>query len=496
MPATEETPLETQPQPQQPITPGMEVPGAPPPQDAPDPVFSLSAVLALLILVIGVALFFFYVFRQKRRQKKSEIDSTPDFQPIEKEVLDETESVKSEETLEAESKQTPRQLEEAGRGLDELKEPEDTELTKEEVEARRKEAYRAKKLQDQEEKEARRQVALDRQREEEAAQAATREAAEAERARLEAEAKKKIAAEAGKTLAEGLSKTRGGFVAGLNAFWRRDKVIDESLLVELEEILFSADIGVQTATRLIEFSRDKLKSKELSDPEKLKAAIMEEMLRIVDIKASPIDFDARKPFVLMVAGVNGAGKTTTIGKIAAKLTADGKKVVLAAGDTFRAAAAEQLEIWSERSGAIMVRGKDGADPGSVVFDAIKKGSHEEADVVIVDTAGRLHTKAPLMEELSRIQRVMDKALPGAPHQILLVLDATNGQNAIAQAREFNAALKIDGLILTKLDGTAKGGVVIGICDELKLPIRYIGIGEAVSDLRNFDGIAFVKALFE
>ena len=350
------------------------------------------------------------------------------------------------------------------------------------TEADKKAAYQQKK-------EAKKQAA-------EARREAERMAAEEARLKAEAESAARKAAEAGKTLAEGLSKTRGSFIASLTSFFKKDKVIDAGVLSELEDVLFSADIGVQTAMKLMEFAQKSLKSKELSDPEKLKAALKEEMRRIVTLDAPPLDFTSAKPFVLMVAGVNGAGKTTTIGKLAARLTKEGKKVILAAGDTFRAAAADQLEVWGERSGAQVVRGKEGADPGAVVFDAVKKGVSEGADVVIADTAGRLHTKAPLMEEIARVHRVMGKALPGAPHQVLLVLDATNGQNAIAQAREFNAALKVDGIVLTKLDGTAKGGVVIGISDELKIPIRYIGIGEAVDDLRAFDGGEFVEALFQ
>ena len=357
------------------------------------------------------------------------------------------------------------------------------------TEADKKAAYQQKK-------EAKKQAAEARLKAERMAAEEARLKAEAEAAARKAEEEKKAAAEAGKTLAEGLSKTRGSFIASLTSFFKKDKVIDAGVLSELEDVLFSADIGVQTAMKLMEFAQKSLKSKELSDPEKLKAALKEEMRRIVTLDAPPLDFTSAKPFVLMVAGVNGAGKTTTIGKLAARLTKEGKKVILAAGDTFRAAAADQLEVWGERSGAQVVRGKEGADPGAVVFDAVKKGVSEGADVVIADTAGRLHTKAPLMEEIARVHRVMGKALPGAPHQVLLVLDATNGQNAIAQAREFNAALKLDGIVLTKLDGTAKGGVVIGISDELKIPIRYIGIGEAVDDLRAFDGGEFVEALFQ
>jgi fused signal recognition particle receptor len=198
----------------------------------------------------------------------------------------------------------------------------------------------------------------------------------------------------------------------------------------------------------------------------------------------------------MVVGVNGSGKTTTVGKLAAKLGQAGHRVLLGAGDTFRAAAGEQLEVWAGRVGAPVVRGKDGADPASVCFEAVKRGVDEGFDVVLLDTAGRLHTKVPLMDELRKVKRVVDKALPGAPNDVLLVLDATNGQNAIAQARQFHEALGVTGIALTKLDGTAKGGVVIGISDELRIPVRYVGVGEKVADLRPFEPAEFVDALFD
>jgi fused signal recognition particle receptor len=203
-----------------------------------------------------------------------------------------------------------------------------------------------------------------------------------------------------------------------------------------------------------------------------------------------------RPWVVMVVGVNGSGKTTTIGKLAAKLKGAGHSVLLGAGDTFRAAAGEQLEVWAGRVGAPVVRGKDGADPASVCFEAVQQGVACKADVVLCDTAGRLHTKAPLMEELKKVKRVLAKAAPGAPHEVLLVLDSTSGQNAIQQARQFHEALQVTGLALTKLDGTAKGGVIIGICDELKLPVRWVGVGESVADLKAFSPAEFVEALFE
>ncbi len=363
-----------------------------------------------------------------------------------------------------------------------------------EEEERKKEEYRQRKAREAEEKERRRLEAEEAKRREEEEARLKAEQEEAERRRLEEEEKKKIAAQAGRTLAEGLSKTRGGFMAGLNNLLGRNRAVDESVLGELEEVLFSADIGVKTATELLDFARQKVRAKDLADAEKLKDAMRGEVQRLVNLDGKR-DWSAHKPYVLMVVGVNGSGKTTTIGKLAAQLTSQGKKVLLAAGDTFRAAATEQLEVWGQRANAPVVKGKEGSDPGAVIFDAIKRGRDEGYDMVICDTAGRLHTKAPLMEELKRVKRVMEKALPGSPHETLIVLDATIGQNAVAQAREFHGAVGVDGIVLTKLDGTAKGGVVIGICGELKLPVRYVGIGEAVGDLKGFSPQEFVEALF-
>jgi fused signal recognition particle receptor len=217
---------------------------------------------------------------------------------------------------------------------------------------------------------------------------------------------------------------------------------------------------------------------------------------LLKVDAPAIDFGRTKPFVLLTIGVNGSGKTTTIGKLAAKLRAEGRSVVLGAGDTFRAAATEQLETWGARVGAPVVRGKEGGDPSSVIFDAIKRGVQDGADVVIADTAGRLHTKANLMDELQKVKRVAGKACEGSPHETWLVIDATSGQNAIAQAQIFTQAMAVTGIVLTKLDGTAKGGVILGIADQLGIPVRYIGIGERVEDLREFDADEFVEALFE
>jgi fused signal recognition particle receptor len=298
-------------------------------------------------------------------------------------------------------------------------------------------------------------------------------------------------------LAPGLARTRStGFIAGLGALFAGRKELDPSIFEGIEKILLSADIGVRTSQMLLEEIRTSLSRKELANPDAIWAFLRRRSAELLAQDHAPIDFGAAKPFVLLTIGVNGSGKTTTIGKLAAKLVASGKKVTLGAGDTFRAAAAEQLEIWAGRTGATLVRGKEGADPSSVIFDAVKRGVTEGADVVICDTAGRLHTKTDLMQELQKVRRVIDKASPGAPHETWLVIDATSGQNAIAQAQIFTKDLQVTGIVLTKLDGTAKGGVILGIVDQLKLPVRYVGIGERVDDLREFDAEEFVEALFE
>ncbi|HEX9050977.1 MAG TPA: signal recognition particle-docking protein FtsY [Anaeromyxobacter sp.] len=376
---------------------------------------------------------------------------------------------------------------------------EEARAAREAEEERKREEYRRKKEADRLDRERRRQ---EREAEEARARAeaerALREAEEARR-REEEERRRRAEAEAGKTLAAGLEKTRGGFMARINALFAGGTVVDDAVLADLEEVLFTADIGVKTATKLLETARERVKRKELSDPAKLKAALREEVARILALDGAapdaPLRIGAARPWVVMVVGVNGSGKTTTVGKLAAKLKAAGHSVLLGAGDTFRAAAGEQLEIWAERVGAPVVRGKEGADPASVCFEAAQRGAAEKVDVVLCDTAGRLHTKVPLMEELKKVKRVLAKAAEGAPHEVLLVLDATNGQNAIAQARQFNEALGVTGIALTKLDGTAKGGVVIGICDELRIPVRYVGVGETVADLKPFVPREFVEALF-
>jgi len=369
---------------------------------------------------------------------------------------------------------------------------------KEQEEQAKKAAYQAQKAAEAEAKERKKREAEEAVRLE--AERKQREKEEEDKKKREAEEleKQRIAAQAGQTLAQGLAKTKSeGFIGKLNGlFGGAPRAIDEKVLGELEEVLFTADIGVKTAAGLVETARDKAKKNELTSADALKGVIRKEVARIVDLKAQHGLGGGGPPHVIMVVGVNGSGKTTTIGKLAAKATAGGKKVVLAAGDTFRAAAAEQLDVWADRAHAELVKGKEDADPASVIFDAVKRAREVNADLVIADTAGRLHTKANLMEELKKVRRVIDKALPGAPHEVLLVLDSTNGQNAIAQARQFHDAVGVTAIALTKLDGTAKGGVIIGICDELKVPVAWAGVGEKVQDLRPFEPKEFVEALFD
>ncbi len=293
----------------------------------------------------------------------------------------------------------------------------------------------------------------------------------------------------------GLAKTRGGFVAKLGKLFGRKK-IDAATVDELEEVLFTADIGPRAADRIFQSVKSGLSKADLENSDKIWKQIKKTSKQILAVDAPALDLERAKPFVLLVLGVNGVGKTTTIGKLAKKWTDEGKKVVLGAGDTFRAAATEQLEEWGKRADVPVVKGKSGGDPSSVIFDAIKRGVEDQADIVILDTAGRLHSNAGLMDELKKVRRVCEKAMSGSPHEVWMVLDSTTGQNAIAQAKTFKSDMDITGIVLTKLDGSSKGGVVLGICDELKVPVRYIGVGEKIGDLRPFDPDAFVEALFE
>ncbi len=295
-------------------------------------------------------------------------------------------------------------------------------------------------------------------------------------------------------LKERLTKTRETLITRVDRLVLGKKEIDDDLLEELEEILITSDLGVLTTQALIDSVQQKVKRKELDNPERLKEYLQKEILRFLNVPKKTPDFN-HKPLIFLIIGVNGVGKTTTIGKLAQHFRAQGKAVLLVAGDTFRAAAGEQLEIWAKRSGADIIRQKEGSDPSAVVFDAVKAARAREMDLVLIDTAGRLHTRVNLMEELKKIRRVIQKEIPEGPHQTWLVLDATMGQNAISQARIFNEAMEINGIILTKLDGTAKGGIIVGICNELKIPIEYIGVGEKVEDLQPFNPEEFVRALF-
>jgi fused signal recognition particle receptor len=294
----------------------------------------------------------------------------------------------------------------------------------------------------------------------------------------------------------GLKRTKEGLVGRIDALVLGKKEIDADTLEELEEILITSDIGVKTTVELIRTLETRLGRNELKDGEALRAALKEEILGRLLAHHRVLDMSGQHPFVLLVIGVNGVGKTTTIGKLASRFSAEGAKVLLAAADTFRAAAAEQLEAWGERSGVDVIRHKEGADPSAVVFDACKAALARQTDILIVDTAGRLHTKVNLMEEMKKIRRVIDREIPGAPHETLLVLDAATGQNAVSQARLFKEAAGVTGIALTKLDGTAKGGIVVAVSHEFALPIRYIGVGESIEDLRDFDPREFTDALFQ
>ena len=294
-------------------------------------------------------------------------------------------------------------------------------------------------------------------------------------------------------LKNGLSKTKTSFDEKMNDIFSNFRKVDEELLEELEEALIMSDVGTTTASKIIENLRQRVKKENIKDEEGVKEALRKEIQEIFDETDSTLNLETT-PSVILVVGVNGVGKTTSIGKIANRLRQDGKKVVVAAADTFRAAAVEQLEIWANRAGCDIVKRQEGVDPASVVYDAIKITKEKNADVLICDTAGRLHNKKYLMDELIKIKRVIDKELPNASEEVLMVLDATTGQNAILQVQAFKEAVDITGIILTKLDGTAKGGAVIGIVNENKVPVKFIGIGEKIDDMEIFNSEDFVKAL--
>lgn len=296
-------------------------------------------------------------------------------------------------------------------------------------------------------------------------------------------------------LKDGLTKTKDAFNDKINVVMSNFRKVDEEMMEALEEALILSDVGTITSTKIINNLRSRVKLEKLEEPEVIQNALKEEIVKELTAKESTVNLET-KPSVMMMVGVNGAGKTTSIGKIAANLKAEGKKVLIAAADTFRAAAIEQLEVWAERANVDFIRRPEKSDPASVVFDAIKKAKEENYDVVIIDTAGRLHTKKNLMDELGKMQRIIDRELPEASQEILLVLDGTTGQNAVMQAKQFAEVTKITGIVLTKIDGTSKGGIVIGISSEMNIPVKYIGVGEKIEDLQRFDAKQFAEALFE
>ena len=296
-------------------------------------------------------------------------------------------------------------------------------------------------------------------------------------------------------LKSGLSKTKAAFNDRVNEVMANFRKVDEELMEALEEALILSDVGTTTSAKIVDSVRNRAKLEKIEDPEKIKEVMKEEIVKELTKNDSSVNLSST-PSIMMMVGVNGAGKTTSIGKIAHSLKNDGKKVMVVAADTFRAAAIDQLEVWAQRADVEFFRKPEGSDPASVVFDGIKKAKEENFDVIIIDTAGRLHTKKNLMDELGKIQRIIDRELPDASQEILLVLDGTTGQNMISQAKNFADVSKISGLVLTKIDGTAKGGAVVGICSEMNIPIKYIGVGEKIDDLQNFNAEEFAKALFE
>lgn len=294
-------------------------------------------------------------------------------------------------------------------------------------------------------------------------------------------------------LKNGLGKTKQNINDKINNVFANFRKVDEELLDELEEALIMSDIGIETSTKIISELRNRIKKENIQDEEAIKTALREEMVKLLDVGETKLDLST-SPAVILVVGVNGVGKTTSIGKIANNLRKSGKKVVIAAADTFRAAAVEQIEIWADRANCELVKKPEGSDPASVVFDAIQVAKEQHADVLICDTAGRLHNKKNLMDELGKINKVINRELPDASKETLLVLDGTTGQNAIMQVKAFKETTDITGIVLTKLDGTAKGGVVVGIVAENKIPVKYIGIGEQIDDMEVFNSEDFVEAI--
>jgi len=454
-------------------------------QTPPIPVTSSDVVGLIVIggLALGfVVLAVLFVIRS-RRKRIAELTEALEATSEDKELAAEAEAAALPEAAPAEAEKKTADDAEAAQRAHELKEAEKREAAK--IAAEQQAAAQAEAA----------------QREQEAQEAKKREAAKIA-AEQQAAAEQQVAAAAQQEqhkkqrLFDGLSKTRTGFIGRLTGLFGGKRELDQGLLDELEQILITSDIGVKTVQHLLGLVGTKINQKEIDQPGKVRAALRTEIEKILALDSKPLAVGDNKPLVVMVVGVNGGGKTTTIGKLAQRFREQGQKVVLGAGDTFRAAATDQLEVWAQRAGAELVRGKEGQDPSSVLFEAVKRAQASEANVVIGDTAGRLHTKVNLMEELKKVYRVLGKAATGAPHEVLLVLDATTGQNAIAQAAQFNSAIPLTGIVLTKLDGTAKGGVIVGICQEFKIPVRYIGIGEQLDDLRSFDAHEFVTALFD
>ena len=297
-------------------------------------------------------------------------------------------------------------------------------------------------------------------------------------------------------LKQGIQKTRAGLVGRVEDVILGKKEIDAELLEELEYTLITADVGVRTTTDILENIRQRVDRHLVNDPGELRQLISEHLLTVLEASTTPSSLAAQPPTVILMVGVNGSGKTTTTGKLAARFKQEGRSVLLCAADTFRAAAVEQLQVWGQRTSTETIRQAQGADPSAVVFDALKAAVARKTDVLLVDTAGRLHTKANLMTELEKMRRTAARAVPGAPHEVWLVLDATTGQNGLEQARKFTESAGVTGLVLTKLDGTAKGGIIVAITRELNLPIRYIGVGEQVDDLLPFEPEKFIASLFE
>jgi len=365
--------------------------------------------------------------------------------------------------------------------------PETVRLQNLALEAAKKEQFEAKKQADIEARAARK---LEREEEAERALSARQDDLAEQRTSFEADRRAAYRI--------GLSKTRSGFLGKIGGLLSGGAAIDDAMMDDLEAILFTSDIGARTADRLLEELKERRRRDRLKTPDQVFAALREALTEVVDLTAPSLldGLGGGESKVVMLVGVNGVGKTTSMGKLAHWAKSEGHSVILGAGDTFRAAAVDQLQVWADRTDCPMVRGADNVDPSSVLFDTVKRGTDEGFDLVLCDTAGRLHTRAELMDELKKMHRVMGKAYEGAPHEVILVLDATIGQNAIAQARTFVEAIPVDGIILTKLDGTARGGVIAGICDELKIPVQYIGVGEGVDDLRRFIPHEFVEALFE